>query len=74
MFVNILTVDDKSSLLNRDNLRQLTQMQLSLKQKTFSQFVSAFLKSGFSFEFKKKKITLIADVFPKLLTPKNVVK
>ena len=55
MFVNILTVDDKSSsLLNRDNLRQLTQMQLSLKQKTFSQFVSAFLKSGFSFEFFKK--------------------
>ena len=54
MFVNILTVDDKSSFLNRDNLRQLTQMQLSLKQKTFSQFVSAFLKSGFSFEFKKK--------------------
>ena len=55
MFVNILTVDDKSSLLNRDNLRQLTQMQLSLKQKAFSQFVSALLKSGFSFEFKKKK-------------------
>ena len=55
MFVNILTVDDKSCLLNTDNLRQLTQMQLSLKQKTFSQFVSAFLKSGFSFEFKKKK-------------------
>ena len=45
MFVNILTADDKCSLLNRDNLRQPIQMQLSPKQKTFSQFVSTILKS-----------------------------
>ena len=31
MFVNILSVDDKYSLLNRDNLRQALQIQLSQK-------------------------------------------
>ena len=45
LFVNTLTVDDKHYLLNRDNLTQPIQMQLSQKQKTFSQFFFAFLKS-----------------------------
>ena len=31
MFVNILSVDDKYSLLNKDNLRQALQIQLSQK-------------------------------------------
>ena len=34
-FVNILTIQDKYSPLNRDNLMQPTQTQLSLKQKMF---------------------------------------
>ena len=55
MFVNILTVDHKYSVLNRDNFRQPIQMQLSQKQKTFSQFVSAFFKSIFNFEHFEKK-------------------
>ena len=45
MFFNILTADDKYSVLNRDSLRQPIQMQLSQKQKTFSQVFSAFLKT-----------------------------
>ena len=36
LFVNTLTADDKYSLLNRDNLTQPIQMQLSQEQKTFS--------------------------------------
>ena len=68
MFVNILTADHKYSRLNRDNSRQPIQMQLSQKQKTFSQFVSAFLKSIFNFEHFEKKIILRADIFPKLQT------
>ena len=44
MFVNILTVHDKYSLLNWDNFREPVQMQLSQKQKPFSEFVCAFLK------------------------------
>ena len=44
-------------------------MQVSPKQKTFSQFFSAFLKSSFNFEnFQKKNMSLIADAFPKLRT------
>ena len=50
MFANILTVDDKYSLFNRDNLRRPIQMQLSQKQKTFSKFIAAFLKAGLNFE------------------------
>ena len=74
MFVNILTADDKYSLLNRDNLRQPIQMQLSQKHKTFSQFVAAFLKARLNFEHFQKKMTLIAHVFWKLWTPKTVVR
>ena len=49
-------------------------MQLSRKQKAFSQFFAAVLKSNLNFKhFQKKKMSLIADVFPKLRTPKNMV-
>ena len=50
MFVTILTSDDKCFLLNRDNLRQPIQMQLSEKQKIFSEFCAAILKSRLDFE------------------------
>ena len=71
---NTLSVDGKYSLLNRENLTQPIQMQLSWKQKTFSDFFSAFLKSSLNFEhFQKKKMTLMAQVFPKLRTTKNMV-
>ena len=55
MFVKILTADDKNSLLNTDNLSQPMQMQLSQKQKTYSQFAFAFLKSILKFEHFQKK-------------------
>ena len=50
LFVHTLTDDDKYSLLYRDNLMQPTQILLSQKQKPFSQFFSAFLKSTLNFE------------------------
>ena len=55
LFPNTLSADGKYSLLNRDNLTQPIQMQLSGKQKTFSQFFSAFLKSSLGFEDFQKK-------------------
>ena len=54
-FVNTFTADDKHYLLNRENLAQRIQMQLSQKQKTFSQFSFAFLKSVLNFKHKRKK-------------------
>ena len=50
------------------------QMHLSQKQKIFSQFFSAFFKSALYFEHFQKKMTLIAYVFPKLPTTKNVLR
>ena len=47
--------DDKYSLLYRDNLMQPIQILLSQKQKTFSEFFSAFLKSTLNFEHFQKK-------------------
>ena len=73
-FVNTLTDDDKYSLLYRDNLTQTIQILLSQKQKTFSQLFSEFLKSTLNFADFQKKMTLIADVFPKLPSPKKVIR
>ena len=50
------------------------QMHLSQKQKIFSEFFSAFLKSTLNSEHFQKKMTLIAYVFPKLTTTKNVLR
>ena len=55
LFANTLTVDDKCSLLNRDNLTQPIQILLSQKQKTLSQFFFAFLKSTINIEHFQKK-------------------
>ena len=55
LFVNTLTVNEKRYLLNRDNLPQPIQMQLSEKEKTFSQFSFAFLKSILNFKHLTKK-------------------
>ena len=48
-------------------------MPLSEKRKTFCPFFCAFVKSTSNFEKFQIKMTLIAYVFPKLRTPKNVV-
>ena len=53
--VNTLTVDKKYYVLNRHNLTQPIQMQLSPKKKTFSDFFFPFLKSILNFkQFPKK--------------------
>ena len=74
LFVNTLTDDDKQSLLYRDNLTQPIKILLSQKQKTFFQFFSTFLKSTLNFEHFQKKMTLIGNVFPKLQSPKKVIR
>ena len=55
VFPDTLSGDGKYSLLNRDNLTEAIQMQLCPKQKTFSHFFSAFLKSSLNFEDFRKK-------------------
>ena len=73
LFVDTLTQNDKYCLVYRDNLIQPIQNLLSQKQKTFSQLFSEFLTSTLNFEHFEKKMTLIANVFPKLPSPKKVL-
>ena len=54
MFVNTLTVDDKHSLLKGGNSTQPFQIQLSQKEKAFSEFFFEFLKSLFNFKHLRK--------------------
>ena len=74
VFLNTLTDDDKYFLLYRDNLTQPIQILLSQKQKTFSQLFSAFLKYTLNSDHFQKRMTVIADVFPKLPSPKKVIR
>ena len=74
LFFNTLTDDDKYSLLYRDNLMQPIQILLFQKQKTFSEFFSAFSKPRLNFAHFQKNTTLIGDAFPKLRSPKKVIR
>ena len=49
-------------------------MQLSQKQKTFFQFLLSILKSILNLKYFPENKDLIADVFPKLRAPKNVIR
>ena len=49
-------------------------MELSPKQAILPQFFASFLKSTLTFEHFQKKMNFIPDVFPKIRTPKNMVR
>ena len=50
------------------------QMHLSKKQKIVAEFSSAFFESALNFENFQKNMTLIAYVYRKLPTPKDVLR
>ena len=55
--VNTLAADEKYHVLNTENLTIPIQMQLSQKQKTFSQFSATFSKSSLNFKhFEIKRL------------------
>ena len=70
--VNTLAADEKHPLLKRDNLTIPIQMQLSQKQKDFSQFFARFLKPTVNFKDFETNMTLIDFLFRKLRTPKTL--
>ena len=55
LFLKKLTANDQNYLLNSDNLTQSIQIQLSQKQKIFSEFFFAFLKSTVNFKHLPNK-------------------
>ena len=69
---NTLTANYEYSRNHTDDLPLPVQMQLSGKLKIFSQFFIGFFESTLNFEHFEKKISLIAQVFLKLCTPKDV--
>ena len=73
-FVNTLTTDDKYSIISRDNWMPTIHMHLSQKQNIFSQFSSVFFEFALNFQHFQNKMTLIADVFWKLPTTKDVLR
>ena len=73
-FANSLTAHGKHSLVDRDNLTQPIQIDISQKIKLFPEFFPGFLKSRSTFEhFEKKKMTLIGYLFTKVRTEKDVL-
>ena len=74
LFITTLTDDDKYSVLYRENLTQPIQILISQKQRTFSEFLAAFLKPALNFHHFQKKMTLIVDVCPELPSPKTVIR
>ena len=52
----------------------IIQMHLSQKQKIYSKFFSEFFESALNLEHFEKKMTVIAYLFLKLPTTKNVLR
>ena len=73
-FLNTLTPNDKYSLNSKHKSMQTIQMLLSQKQNIFYEFFSAFFESALNFEHFQKKMTLIAYVFLKLPTTKDMLR
>ena len=74
LLINTLAADEKYPVLNRSNLTLPIRMQLSQKQKRFSHFFVAFLKSRLSFEkFGKKDDPHSFSIF-EITDSENVVR
>ena len=74
LLVNALAADEKYLVLHRDNLTIPIQMQLSKKEKTFSQFFPAFFKSGLNFKHFERKGDLHRFCIFEGTDSKNIVR
>ena len=68
-----MTADHMNSPHNRDKLPHHIQGHYLQNEKIFSQCFFAFSKSTWNFENFQTKTKFIAQIFWKLLTPKNVL-
>ena len=56
------------------NFTKQLEAPFSQKEKSFFRFFISFLKCALNLEyFEKKKMSILEELFPKLLTPKEVV-
>ena len=70
---NTLTANYESSHINRENLPLPNKAQLSQKLSSFCRIFFAFLNLKLNFQCFAKKISLITQVFLKLLSPRDVL-
>ena len=73
LLVKTLAANEKYALLNRDNLTIPFQMQLSQKQKTFSEFFAAFLKFRLNFKYFETKYDPHRFCISEITDSENVV-
>ena len=73
LLVKILAADEKYPVLNRDNLMRPIQMQLSQKQKLFSELLAEFLKCSLSFRYFERKYDPHRFCISKITASENVV-
>ena len=74
LLLNTLTADEKYLVLHRDNSRIRIQMEFSKKQKSFSDFLGAILKSWLNFKHFKKKYDPHRFCILEVLDSENVVR
>ena len=75
LLVNTLATNEKYLVLNRNNLTIPTQIQLSEKQKTLSEFFPALLKSKLNLKyFEKKKHDPHSFCISEITDSENVVR
>ena len=74
LFVNTLTADGKSSVLNRDDVTQPLQIQFSNKQKSLLNFFVHPSNIDLNFNILRTIMTITAYIFPKLQIAKDVVR
>ena len=74
LLVNTLTADEKYLVLHRDNSRIRIQMEFSKKQKSFSDFLGAILKSWLNFKHFKKKYDPHRFCILEVMDSENVVR
>ena len=74
LLLNTLAADEKYPVLNRDNLTIPIQMQLSQKNKIFSQLFAAFSKSTLNFKYFERKYDPQSICVSEIKDSKNLVK
>ena len=75
MFCHLLTANDKDPFGYLGNFLSPTQLELSLKPISFSDFFYPFLESTSNFKhFEKKKIIVIGTLLRKLQAVKDLVR
>ena len=70
---NTLTANSEYSHINRENLPLPNKAELSQKLSSFCLIFFAFLNLKLNFQCFAKKMSLITQVFLKLLSPRDVL-